>query len=113
MFVKLVLCCRHTLLVQADQRELKHEMAIGQLTSLASCMEGNLSGLTKRSSTASDRACRTSISDSSRSTDFRIFGKLETIPASNVDFGKGILSWTSVAIRLNASRSVATSLGVA
>ena len=54
-----------------------------------------------------------SISDRNSSTSFLIFGKLETTSANKAAFGSATLCSNSVAIRLKASKSVATSLGVA
>jgi hypothetical protein len=54
-----------------------------------------------------------SISDRKSSISFLILGKLDTIPASKLAFGSATLCSNSVAIRLNASKRVATSFGVA
>jgi hypothetical protein len=54
-----------------------------------------------------------SISDRKSSISFLILGKLDTIPASMLAFGSATLCSNSVAIRLNASKRVATSFGVA
>lgn len=76
-------------------------------------MAGNLSGFEKRFSVESERACRISISDRNSSTSFLILGKLDTIPANMAAFGNATLCSNSVEMRLNASKRVATSFGVA
>lgn len=53
------------------------------------------------------------MSDSKRSTTLRIFGKLEMIPDNKEDLGRATLCSNSAAMRLNASKRVATSFGVA